>query len=114
MSKRGLVTIIFAVVFLLAAAGVRFIRRNYVVPIIMYHQVLPNPDPGYKLAVSTRTFERQMRFLKEHHFNVLPLEDLIRLIQQKKRIPSRAVVITFDDGYRDNYIYAFPGLKKHK
>lgn len=114
MSKRKAVTIILSIVFLLIAAGVIFIRQNYVVPIIMYHQVLPNPDQGYRLAVSTQTFNRQMRFLKEHNFNVLPLEDLIRLIQQKKRIPFRTVVITFDDGYRDNYIYAFPVLKKYE
>lgn len=111
--RKAIVTAILIIVFLFTAAGVYFIRQNYVVPIIMYHQVLPNPDQGYRLAVSTQTFNRQMRFLKKHNFNVLPLEDLIRLIKEKKEIPSRTVVITFDDGYRDNYIYAFPVLKKY-
>lgn len=110
---RAIVFTVLIIVFFFAAAGVNFIRQKYVVPIIMYHQVLPSPDQGYRLAVSTQTFDRQMCFLKRHKFNVLPLEDLIRLIREKKRIPPRTVVITFDDGYRDNYIYAFPVLKKY-
>lgn len=95
--------------FLLAS----FIRKNYVVPIIMYHQILPKPKPSYKLAVSVKAFERQMQFLKNHHYNVLPLENLVDLIKGKKKIPPRTIAITLDDGYRDNYTYAFPILKKY-
>jgi peptidoglycan/xylan/chitin deacetylase (PgdA/CDA1 family) len=82
----------------------------------MYHQVLPDarePVPGYKLIVSVKTFKRQMRFLKNNRYNVLPLEKLADLIRSKKRIPARTVAITFDDGYIDNYLYAFPIFKKY-
>jgi peptidoglycan/xylan/chitin deacetylase (PgdA/CDA1 family) len=58
-------------------------------------------------------FEAQMRFLKEHKYNVLPLEALAGLIRDKKRIPALSVAITLDDGYEDNYLYAFPILKKY-
>lgn len=101
--------IIFALFFLIG-----FLRKNYIAPIIMYHSINPQPNPAIKrLIVSPRTFERQARFLKEHKYNILPLEYLAGLIKDKKKIPSRALAITFDDGYRDNYTYAFPVLKKY-
>jgi peptidoglycan/xylan/chitin deacetylase (PgdA/CDA1 family) len=79
----------------------------------MYHSVNPNAIPENRLSISPEAFERQMRFLKRCHYNVLPLEHLASLIKEKRKIPSRALAITFDDGYKDNYTYAFPILKKY-
>jgi peptidoglycan/xylan/chitin deacetylase (PgdA/CDA1 family) len=79
----------------------------------MYHSVSPDALPENRIAISTETFERQMHFLKNHQYNVLPLESLAALIKGRKRIPSKTISITFDDGYKDNYIYAFPILKKY-
>jgi len=117
MSKRsklkiliGIFSIVIASVFLLA----NFLRHKYVVPIIMYHSINPRSNPAMnRLIVSPQTFERQMRFLKTHHYNVLPLEAAAKLIRDKKKVPPKTVVVTFDDGYKDNYIYAFPVLKKY-
>jgi peptidoglycan/xylan/chitin deacetylase (PgdA/CDA1 family) len=53
-----------------------------------------------------------MRFLKNRHYNVVPLGSLSGLLKDNNKIPSRTVAITFDDGYKDNYIYAYPILKK--
>jgi peptidoglycan/xylan/chitin deacetylase (PgdA/CDA1 family) len=66
-----------------------------------------------RLIVSPQAFERQMLFLKEHHYNVAPLETLASLIRDKKKIPPKTIAITFDDGNRDNYTNAFPILKKY-
>ncbi|MFA6384383.1 MAG: polysaccharide deacetylase family protein [Candidatus Omnitrophota bacterium] len=90
-----------------------FIGRQYVLPIAMYHSVQPVVPEGNRLIVSVKTFERQMRFLKENKYAVLPLEQAAFLISQKKRMPSRSIVLTFDDGNLDNYLYAFPVLKKY-
>jgi peptidoglycan/xylan/chitin deacetylase (PgdA/CDA1 family) len=79
----------------------------------MYHSVSPYESTLEKLRVSPDTFERQMHFLKSHHYNVISLESLGNLIRQKKKIPPKTAVITLDDGYKDNYIYAFPILKKY-
>jgi peptidoglycan/xylan/chitin deacetylase (PgdA/CDA1 family) len=54
-----------------------------------------------------------MRFLKTHHYNVVPLEYLASLIKDKKKVPPKTIAITFDDGYKDVYSYAFPILKKY-
>ncbi|MFA4843018.1 MAG: polysaccharide deacetylase family protein [Candidatus Omnitrophota bacterium] len=113
MRKFKKIKIIFGVIIVLFLAFAGFIRQHYVVPIIMYHSVNPSAKPQNRLAITDAAFERQMRFLKEHHYNVLPLEDLARLIKGKIKIPPKTTAITFDDGYRDNYIYAFPILKKY-
>lgn len=111
-SSRRLI-IIFGIIFLLGLSCVNFFRQNYVVPILMYHSINPNTKPENRVTVTPDTFERQMRFLKKHHYNVLPLESLVGLIKYKKKIPAKTVVITFDDGYKDNFVYAFPILKKY-
>lgn len=84
------------------------------IPILMYHKV--NPDPsvgGYGLRVTPRAFEREMRYLKTNGFHTVSLMDLADYYNKGKPLPARPVVITFDDGYLDNYTYAFPILKKY-
>lgn len=102
--------IFFVTLFLL----INFVKQKYVPPILMYHSVNPNALPENRLAVSVRAFQRQMDFLKRNHYNVLPLEDLANLIKENKGIPNHTCAITLDDGYRDNYIYAFPILKRYE
>ena len=106
---------IAAVVFAAAvAASVVFVRGKYVLPIAMYHSVLPDASPENRLVVSPATFEKQMAFLKKHRYSVLWLEDAAELMAgRRSRLPARAVVLTFDDGNLDNYTYAFPILKKY-
>lgn len=79
----------------------------------MYHSVHPDASSENRLEVSKKDFERQMLFLKSHRYNVLPLEAIGTLIREKKNVPAKTIAITFDDGYKDNYIYAFPVLKKY-
>ena len=54
-----------------------------------------------------------MFFLKEKHYNVIPLDELVKGIKKGKKFAHNTVVITFDDGYQDNYSYAYPILKKY-
>ena len=95
------------------AAVVVFISSQYMLPIVMYHSVQSSVPHGSLLIVSTKSFQRQMKFLKENKYNVLPLEQAVALIAQRKKIPPRAVALTFDDGDLDNYTYVFPVLKKY-
>lgn len=112
MLRRKRLIIIFAVI-LCVFLFVKFLQKIYVAPILMYHSVNPNAKEANRLAVSAKAFERQMRFLKNHHYNVVPLEMIGGLIKDKKKIAPKTIAITFDDGYRDNYTYAFPILKKY-
>jgi len=116
MLRRVLVFIISFILLVLIAFSSLFAFiyiRHYTAPIAMYHAILKKPNPKDRLAVSEAAFERQMRFLKRHRYNVVPLEELARLIKEKKRIPFKTIAITFDDGYKNNYTYVFPILKKY-
>lgn len=113
MPKRSRIITVFSIVFILGFLGINFVQKNYVVPIAMYHSVHPDALPENRLVVSPETFDRQMRFLKSHQYNVLPLEAVANLVKEGKKIPYKTIAITFDDGYKDNYIYAFPILKKY-
>jgi peptidoglycan/xylan/chitin deacetylase (PgdA/CDA1 family) len=97
----------------LAVIAVVVLHVNYVVPILMYHSITVKPAPSSMLAISVQTFERQMRFLKQHKYNVILLEDMIEQMRAGKRLPAKTVALTIDDGYKDNYTHAFAVLKKY-
>ncbi|MFH1888708.1 MAG: polysaccharide deacetylase family protein [Candidatus Omnitrophota bacterium] len=113
MFKRRFLIVLFALLIFALGSSAVFIYGNYTVPIAMYHSVDPHALPQNRLALTPETFERQMRFLKNNNYNVLSLEPIAALIEEGKRVPHKTVSITFDDGYKDNYIYAFPILKKY-
>jgi peptidoglycan/xylan/chitin deacetylase (PgdA/CDA1 family) len=79
--------------------------------ILIYHRVLPAPDPIFPGEVDAKVFDAQLALLKSR-FNVLPLLDAVRLAKAG-RLPPRAACITFDDGYADNAEVALPLLQKH-
>lgn len=89
------------------------VQKQYVTPILMYHKIDKAESRKGKLAVSPEVFEKQMSFLARNKYNVISLQQLIGLIKNKEKIPHNTVVITFDDGYENNYSAAFPVLKKY-
>ena len=113
MSKPKRLIVISIVIIWLAAAIAGFIHWQYVVPIVMYHSVSVLADPKNMTNVSVAVFERQMRFFKKHHYNVVPLARLAELMKNKRKIPAKTIAITFDDGYKNNYTFAYPILKKY-
>lgn len=113
MSKYKKLTLVLAVIFIAVCVLLRFMQGVYVLPVLMYHSVNPQAAPENGLAVTVKSFERQIKFLRDHKYNILPLEIAGKLVKEKKPIPPRTVVLTFDDGYIDNYTYVFPILKKY-
>jgi glycosyltransferase involved in cell wall biosynthesis/peptidoglycan/xylan/chitin deacetylase (PgdA/CDA1 family) len=83
------------------------------VKILAYHRVTDSPFvlPGMRIRVAN--FEKQMRYLSEKH-TPLALERALEMIERREPLPANSVVITFDDGYRDNFQNAFPILMKYR
>jgi peptidoglycan/xylan/chitin deacetylase (PgdA/CDA1 family) len=79
--------------------------------ILIFHRVLPEPDPLFPGEITEPDFARACQWLASW-FHVLPLDEAAALLQQG-RLPSRALAITFDDGYADNRTVAAPLLKRH-
>jgi peptidoglycan/xylan/chitin deacetylase (PgdA/CDA1 family) len=86
------------------------------VPILMYHYIRINPDPhdllGFNLSVTPHDFAVQMLYLQATGFHVVSLGTAIEAIRTHRSLPSRPVVLTFDDGYRDFYTVAAPVLQR--
>ena len=79
--------------------------------ILIYHRVLDKHDFLRPSDPDIQRFDRQMKWVK-NFFNVLDLADAVAMLAANN-LPERALCITFDDGYKDNYQNAFPVLKKH-
>lgn len=85
------------------------------VPIIMYHTVgVVEPQWCWHfLTVPWQTFESHVAYLSAQGYTSISLNDLYESSVGKHKLPERSVAFTFDDGYLDNWVYAFPVLKKY-
>lgn len=83
--------------------------RRQVVPVLMYHHVTPAQGP---ITASPENFEDQLRWLSSRGYTSLTTAQFAEHLGGKPA-PRRSVLITFDDGYLDNWVYAYPLLKKY-
>src|SRR5882762_3609874 len=81
-----------------------------IVPILTYHN-LAEQAKG-RLVLAAASFREQMRYLKTNGYRVVSLAEFIEFSRLNRQLPQRAVVLTFDDGYRSFKDYAYPVLKE--
>ncbi len=83
-----------------------------VVPILLYHRlgISPTDNPYY---MPPKKFEAQMKLLHDWEYTVIPVELLVKAIQEGAELPPRPVIITFDDGDISVYTTAFPIMQKY-
>lgn len=80
--------------------------------ILAYHRVSNEDLYNTGLTISVSNFERQIRYLKMN-YNILTLEEAVQILNNGQKPSPKSVAITFDDGYEDNYVNAFPILKRY-
>jgi peptidoglycan/xylan/chitin deacetylase (PgdA/CDA1 family) len=93
-----------------------FIRRKVSgsqVAIIQYHRVGPKSDNWSISPLSPEIFKKHVEYLSKR-YEIVSLDEIARCIRQEKGLRQKAVAITFDDGYLDNYLYAYPILAQYK
>ena len=81
------------------------------VPVLNYHQI--NDRDENALTVHTDQFEAQMKYLADNGYHTITPEDMVDAWENGTELPDKPVIITFDDGYADNYRNAYPILKKY-
>ncbi len=98
--------------FLDAYASLRGKMGKSQVAVLVYHRVSPPQVGGSLEPLNTQIFEKQTEgYCRD--YEVISLDELTEKVYSGKPLPSKAVVITFDDGYKDNYLHAYPILKRH-
>jgi peptidoglycan/xylan/chitin deacetylase (PgdA/CDA1 family) len=87
------------------------------VPILTYHYIRVNPDRndrlGFALSVTPGDFAAQMDWLAQNGYHTITTEDLYTYLNKYGGLPSKPVILTFDDGYADFYTTALPILRSH-
>jgi peptidoglycan/xylan/chitin deacetylase (PgdA/CDA1 family) len=89
------------------------------IPVLMYHHLLMEEDiDNYNWSknssvLSVEAFKKQMDYLYENGFYTATLDELNAFMDGKITLPEKTVVITFDDGYLSNALYAYPIMKKY-
>lgn len=81
-------------------------------PVLMYHKVDDEVPPDY-LTVSTKQLKKQLQYLNKNNFTCILLGDLISYVKNKKKLPLKPVLLTFDDGYKNNYTNLYSLLREY-
>lgn len=102
----------------LCAAAVITVRAATVeegveIPVVMYHSVLKDESRHGKYVISPAEFENDLLYLKKHGYTTVLMKDLIAYTQGGE-LPEKPVLLTFDDGYYNNYLYAFEIAKQYQ
>jgi len=92
------------------------IRLNGKCAVLMYHRVLNTFEMSEShshdaIIISKEIFETQMKFLKKN-YNVISLDEFIGMLSGKVPYKEKSCLVTFDDGWKDNFINAYPTMKK--
>ena len=126
MSKKLIKNLSISFLLLTVLISINFILKDInknSIPVLMYHNVINKSDVQkkylnengeiiYPYTVSTEKFEHQMDILKENNVKTLTIDEFYDYVIGEKEIPKNTVLITFDDGYKNNYVNAYPILKK--
>ena len=105
--------IFFLTAFLVAM--IFFLPEPEGFPILEYHQVTDEQlDPDFDVYnVPPADFAEQLNFLQAQGYTTITLQDFMRVVHGKGTLPEKPIVLTFDDGYADNYTTMLPILEAH-
>lgn len=129
--RTVIVTLIAAVILIFSAIAVNSYRtvavsqetddsvdtgileKTIKVPIIMYHSILKDTSKSGKYVITPMQFEEDLKYLRDNGYTAIFMQDLIDYVYDEKELPKKPIILTFDDGYYNNYLYAYPLLKEY-
>ena len=81
------------------------------VAIIMYHSILPSKTGQY--CITPSMLEEDLLYLSKHGYQSVFISDIINFCEGNASLPDKPIVLSFDDGHYNNFLYAYPILKKY-
>jgi len=109
---KKFLSLIITVIIFVAPAHANAVQplQPIELPIIMYHFLVENRGEHH---ISPDEFERDLVFLKENGYTTIGICDLTAFVYDNKPLPDKPVMLTFDDGYYNNYVHGYPLLQKY-
>lgn len=83
------------------------------IPILMYHSVCESGGKQSKFVVSAAAIEEDLKYISDNGYTTISSDELIAYVNDGTELPQKPIMLTFDDGYYNNYCYVYPLLKKY-
>lgn len=88
------------------------------VPVLLYHHIQPQTQAIERgqtaLSVDNGVFDQQMAYLVSSGYTTITAKTLVDALRNKNQVPSKSILVTLDDGYRDGFDYAYPIFQKYR
>ena len=116
-----LIVIVAIQLFILTADVISIVNTNgtaidgkVAIPIILYHSILKREKITDRYAVTPNQLENDLVYIRDNGYTTITMSDLIGYVHGNGTLPEKPIIITFDDGFLNTYIYAYPLLKNMK
>ncbi len=81
--------------------------------VVMYHGLVEDRGHQNQYMIDPQYFEQDLKYLTENGYHTIVIQDLLNYFDKGTPLPEKPIMLTFDDGYYNNYTYAYPLLKKY-
>ena len=88
-------------------------RDSVDIPILMYHSISKDASGENEYTISQSRFEGDLKWLRDNGYTTIFPSQLAAYVKEGAMLPSKPVIISFDDGFANNYLYAYPLLQKY-
>ena len=88
-------------------------EQSVTLPILMYHGVTEDPSKIGQFVISKAMLEEDLSYLQKAGCQTVTVDEVIRYVKEEQPLPEKPIILTFDDGYYNNYCYAYPLLQKY-
>ena len=82
--------------------------------VLMCHAINSNPKKSGDYVITAKALEKDLQYIKEQGYQTVVMSDIIAYVRDGTPLPQKPIMITFDDGYYNNYLNAFPLLQKYE
>lgn len=88
-------------------------RDSVDIPILMYHSISKDASGENEYTISKARFESDLKWLRDNDYTTIFTSQLAAFVNEGAMLPTKPVIISFDDGFANNYLYAYPLLQKY-
>ena len=89
------------------------VAPSVTLPIVMYHGITDDPAQVGPYVIPASLFAEDMAYLQAQGYTAVTMTEVLAYVDEGTPLPSRPIMLTFDDGYYNNYLYAYPVLKQY-